>query len=143
MKGLAGFSFLIALGFILNAFDGKWAIDRKSEGAQYVWLDIGLAVVFLIVSFALFAVARRQEEREMLAQYNEMVTGERRPESPQRTGLISGIDASGVSIKANAPADADEKLPNWSSVDNPPGWYAHPGDGSPRYWDGSAFRESE
>jgi hypothetical protein len=139
MKWLSGFSFLIALGFILNAIEGNWAVKPELSGTKYVWFDIGLAIAFLVASYLLYVIDLHQDQRRMLAEYERSTGASAAPRETRRPG----VDAPQLPTTANAPSPDGGNLPRWTSADNPPGWYAHPEQGDPQNWDGSAFHESE
>lgn len=61
MKGFAGFLFILAIGMVLNAVEGKWAFDRAQSGSIWVVLDLAIAAAFLIGSYLLWSTAKYRE----------------------------------------------------------------------------------
>lgn len=57
MRFASGLLFLFAVSMFFNAIDGKWAFDRTMSDTKWVVLDVVIALVFLVVSFALWRVA--------------------------------------------------------------------------------------
>ena len=92
MRGLSAFCWLLTVSFLLNAFDGKWALDRADHGSAGVAGDLAVAVVFACIGVALFTTANRRAAHRAA----------RQPVKSGATRRLAISDASSVLRPTNA-----------------------------------------